>query len=192
MANLSGLHLRSRFQKHLLFPRLQRIRLVVCDVDGVLTDGGLYYDEVGRVVKRFDVRDGLAVRMLQRAGITVALLSGGRSGAIEHRARHLDIKHCLVGVGDKLTGLENLQRELGIGREQTAFIGDDLNDLTVRPACGLLAAPADGVAALRSRSDWVLQKCGGDGALREFTNALLDSRGSLRFLNRQGWRERND
>ena len=106
---MSGLHLRSRLQGRLLRPRLRLIRLLVCDVDGVLTDGGLHYDEQGRVVKRFDVRDGLAVRMLQRAGITVALLSGGRSGAIEQRARHLGIEHCQVGVGDKRRGLEQLR-----------------------------------------------------------------------------------
>jgi len=82
MASLSGLYLRSRLQKRLPMPRMRLIRLVVCDVDGVITDGGLRYDEDGRVVKRFDVRDGLAVRMLQQTGITVALLSGGRSYAI--------------------------------------------------------------------------------------------------------------
>ncbi|MFO0104873.1 MAG: phosphatase, partial [Cyanobium sp.] len=97
MASLSGLHLRSRLRGRLLRPRLRAIRLLVCEVDGVLTDGGLHYDEDGRVVKRFDVRDGLAVRMLQRAGIAVALLSGGRSGAIEQRARHLGIEHCRTG-----------------------------------------------------------------------------------------------
>lgn len=191
MASLSGLGLRSRLQRYLLVPQLRRIRLLVCDVDGVLTDGGLHYDEEGRVVKRFDVRDGLAVRMLQRAGLTVALLSGGRSGAIEQRARHLGIEHCRVGVGDKLAGLEQLQAELGMTREQTAFLGDDLNDLTVRPAAGLLVTPADAAAGLRRRADWVLRRRGGDGALRELTEALLSSRGQLAALHRHGWREGN-
>jgi 3-deoxy-D-manno-octulosonate 8-phosphate phosphatase (KDO 8-P phosphatase) len=191
MASLSGLHLRSRLQGRLLRPRLRRIRLVVCDVDGVLTDGGLHYDEAGRVVKRFDVRDGLAVRMLQRAGIEVALLSGGRSGAIEQRARHLDITHCRVGVGDKQLGLEQLRAELAIAREATAFLGDDLNDLAVRPVTGLLVAPANGARGLRRQADWVLRSRGGDGALREFTEALLASQGRLEPLHRQGWREGN-
>jgi len=96
------------------------------------------------VVKRFDVRDGLAVRMLQQAGITVALLSGGRGGASEQRALHLDIHHCWVGVSNKRAGLEQLRHELAIGREQTAFLGDELNDLPVRAATGLLITPADG------------------------------------------------
>jgi len=191
MASLSGLHLRSRLQGRLLRPRLRQIRLLVCDVDGVLTDGGLHYDEEGRVVKRFDVRDGLAVRMLQRAGITVALLSGGRSGAIEQRARHLGISHCRTGVGDKQEGLAQLQRELGMGREATAFLGDDLNDLAVRPVCGLLVAPADAAEGLRQQADWLLRHRGGAGALREFTEALLASHGHLAALHRDGWREGN-
>lgn len=191
MASLSGLHLRSRLQGRLVALRLRHIRLLVCDVDGVLTDGGLHYDEDGRVVKRFDVRDGLAVRMLQRAGVSLALLSGGRSGAIEQRARHLGIEHCRVGVGDKLAGLRQLQDQLAMAREETAFIGDDLNDLSVRPVTGLLAAPADAVAGLRRQADWVLSRNGGSGALREFADALLASQGHLAALHRHGWREGN-
>jgi 3-deoxy-D-manno-octulosonate 8-phosphate phosphatase (KDO 8-P phosphatase) len=191
MASLSGLHLRSRLQGRLLWPRLRQIRLLVCDVDGVLTDGGLHYDEDGRVVKRFDVRDGLAVRMLQRAGIAVALLSGGRSGAIEQRARHLGIEHCRTGVGDKQVGLTQLHSELGMAREATAFLGDDLNDLAVRPVTGLLVSPANGAWGLRRQADWVLRSRGGDGALRELTEALLASQGLLRELHHNGWREGN-
>ena len=191
MASLSGLHLRSRLRGRLLRPRLRAIRLLVCDVDGVLTDGGLHYDEEGRVVKRFDVRDGLAVRMLQRAGIAVALLSGGRSGAIEQRARHLGIEHCRTGVGDKQAGLAQLHGELGMARESTAFLGDDLNDLTVRPVTGLLVSPANGARGLRRQADWVLRSRGGDGALRELTEALLASQGLLRELHHNGWREGN-
>jgi len=188
---LSGLGLRSRLQARLLRPRLRAIRLLVCDVDGVLTDGGLHYNEDGRVVKRFDVRDGLAVRMLQRAGIEVALLSGGRSGAIEQRARHLGIAHCRTGVGDKQLGLEQLHRELAVAREHTAFLGDDLNDLAVRPVTGLLVTPANGARGLRRQADWVLRSRGGDGALRELTEVVLASRGQLAALHRHGWREGN-
>ncbi len=189
---MSALQLRSLLQGRLLRPRLRAIRMLVCDVDGVLTDGGLHYDEDGRVVKRFDVRDGLAVRMLHRAGITVALLSGGRSGAIEQRARHLGIEHCRTGVGDKQVGLEQLRQELEMPRQATAFLGDDLNDLAVRPACGLLVAPADAAQGLHRQADWVLRRRGGDGALRELTEALLASRGELAALHRHGWRNKND
>ena len=178
--------LSSYLRRRLLNPRLRRIRLVVCDVDGVLTDGGLSYDEDGKVVKRFDVRDGLAVRMLQQAGITMALLSGGRGGASEQRARHLDIHHCRVGVGNKRAGLEQLRQELAMGREQTAFLGDDLNDLVVREATGLLITPADAAPGLRRQADWILRRRGGDGALREFSDALLASQGWMQGFAKSG------
>ena len=178
--------------RHLLVSkRLKQVRLLVCDVDGVLTDGGLHYDESGRVVKRFDVRDGLAIRMLQRAGIEVAFLSGGRSGAIEQRARHLDIRHCLVGIGDKLAALQDLLHQLGLEPQHTAFIGDDLNDLTVRPAVGLLVSPANGARGLRRQADLVLRRNGGDGAVRELAEHLLQQRGHWQTLNRDGWRDLN-
>lgn len=188
---MSRLDLRSRLKRRLLAPRLRQIQLLVCDVDGVLTDGGLHYDEQGRVVKRFDVRDGLAIRMLQRAGLEVAFLSGGRSGAIEQRARHLQVGHCLVGVGDKLSALRHLQASLQLERQHTAFIGDDLNDLTVRPAAGLLVCPADGAPGLRRQADWVLRRRGGDGAVRELAESLLEHRELWHSLNREGWREGN-
>ena len=191
MRILSCLNLRSRIQGCFLRPRLRKVRLLVCDVDGVLTDGGLYYDEDGLVVKRFDVHDGLAVRMLQRVGIIVVLLSGGRGGAVEHRARHLGITYCYTGVVDKHVCLRRLQDELGMSREATAFIGDDLNDLVVRSACGVLVAPADAAQGLRQQADWLLSRPGGYGALREFTEVLLASQGQLKNLQRFGWREVN-
>lgn len=175
----------------LVSKRLKQVRFLVCDVDGVLTDGGLHYDERGGVVKRFDVRDGLAIRMLQRAGIEVAFLSGGRSGAIEQRASHLDIRHCLVGVGDKLAALQDLLEQLGLERSHTAFIGDDLNDLTVRPAVGLLVSPANGARGLRRQADLVLRQNGGDGAVRELAELLLHQRGHWQTLSREGWRDTN-
>ncbi len=189
---MSPLQLRSRLKGRLLRSRLRAIRLLVCDVDGVLTDGGLHYADDGQVVKRFYVRDGLAVRMLQRSGIVVALLSGGRSGAIEQRARHLGIEHCRTGMGDKQVGLEQLRQELAMPQEATAFLGDDLNDLAVRPVTGLLVAPADADRGLRLQADWVLRRRGGDGALRELSEALLNSRGELATLHRNGWRDTNE
>ena len=173
MPSLTGLGLRSRLRCLQLTPQLRAIRLLVCDVDGVLTDGGLHYTETGQVSKRFDVRDGLAVRMLQRSGVHVALLSGGRSGAIEQRAQHLEIEHCLVGVGDKHQALAHLQQQLAVPVSATAFLGDDLNDLVTRPLVNLLLCPADAVPALRRQADWVLRHRGGHGALRECSDALL-------------------
>jgi 3-deoxy-D-manno-octulosonate 8-phosphate phosphatase (KDO 8-P phosphatase) len=171
--------------------QLRALRLLVLDVDGVLTDGGLWTTESGEVVKRFDVRDGLGIRLLQQAGLEVAWLSGGKSGATEQRARYLGIAHVLTGVGDKPAALSALQAELGVDREESAFVGDDLNDLAVRPAIGLLVCTADAVAPLRQRADWVLDRNGGDGAVRRLAEEILRARGEWAALADRGWRDRN-
>jgi 3-deoxy-D-manno-octulosonate 8-phosphate phosphatase (KDO 8-P phosphatase) len=172
--------------------QLRQLRLLVLDVDGVLTDGGLWTTETGEVLKRFDVRDGLGIRLLQQAGLEVAWLSGGKSGATEQRARYLGISHVLTGVRDKPAALAALQAELGVSRAESAFVGDDLNDLAVRPAIGLLVCTADAVVALRQRADWVLDRNGGDGAVRRLAEEILRARGEWDRLANQGWRDRND
>jgi 3-deoxy-D-manno-octulosonate 8-phosphate phosphatase (KDO 8-P phosphatase) len=172
--------------------RLARVRLLVLDVDGVLTDGGLWYGPEGELTKRFDVRDGLGIRLLQRAGIEVALLSGGRGGATEVRARHLGIRHCLVGATDKPVALAGLQAELGLAAEDTAFVGDDFNDLAVRHQVALLVATADAARPLRRQADLVLLRAGGRGAVRELAERLLQATPLWQELQREGWRERND
>ncbi len=172
--------------------RLSTLRLLVLDVDGVLTDGGLWTTESGEVIKRFDVRDGLGIRLLQQAGLEVALLSGGKGGASEQRGRYLGIRHCLTGVKDKPAALAGLQRTLAVTVAHTAFVGDDLNDLVVRPLVALLLCPADATEALRCRADWVLSRNGGDGAVRRLAEAILRARGEWDRLARDGWRDRND
>lgn len=172
--------------------RLRQLRLLVLDVDGVLTDGGLWTTESGEVIKRFDVRDGLGIRLLQQAGVEVAWLSGGKSGATEQRARYLGIAHVLTGVRDKPVALAALQAQLGVSVLESAFVGDDLNDLAVRPAIGLLVCPGDAVAPLRQQADWVLDRNGGDGAVRRLAEDILRARGEWARLAAQGWRDRND
>jgi 3-deoxy-D-manno-octulosonate 8-phosphate phosphatase (KDO 8-P phosphatase) len=172
--------------------RLGVLQLLVLDVDGVLTDGGLWTTESGEVIKRFDVRDGLGIRLLQQAGVEVAWLSGGKSGATEQRARYLGIRHVLTAVKDKPAALGELQATLGIPAASSAFVGDDLNDLAVRPSVGLLIAPADAVQPLRRQADWVLDRIGGDGAVRRLAEEILRARGEWRQLAGQGWRDRND
>lgn len=176
----------------LLRRRLRRIRLLVLDVDGVLTDGGLWFDAEGRLSKRFDVRDGLGIRLLQQAGLEIALLSGGQGGATEVRARQLGIQHCLVGIKDKPDALGHLQQQLGVEAEETAFVGDDLNDLAVRPVVGLLLAPSDACRPVRRGADAVMQRKGGHGAVRELAERLLEALGGWTALRRHGWRDRND
>ncbi|MEC8441429.1 MAG: HAD family hydrolase [Cyanobacteriota bacterium] len=170
----------------------QHLELLVLDVDGVLTDGGLWFDAEGQLIKRFDVRDGLGIRLLQQAGIQIAFLSGGRGGATEVRAHQLGINHCLVGIKDKPAALSALQSELGVTAEGTAFVGDDLNDLAVRPVVRLLLAPADACDPVRRAADLVLQRKGGHGAVRELAEGILQARGRWSNLRSRGWCDRND
>jgi 3-deoxy-D-manno-octulosonate 8-phosphate phosphatase (KDO 8-P phosphatase) len=172
--------------------QLKQIKLLVLDVDGVLTDGGLWFDASGQLIKRFDVRDGLGIRLLQQAGVEIAFLSGGQGGATEVRARQLGIQHCLVGIKDKPEALLQLQQQLGIDIAETAFVGDDLNDLAVRPVVELLIAPADACKPMRKGADAVLRKQGGHGAIRELAETILQARGRWQTLKRDGWRDRND
>jgi 3-deoxy-D-manno-octulosonate 8-phosphate phosphatase (KDO 8-P phosphatase) len=172
--------------------RLVALKLVVLDVDGVLTDGGLWFGPDGQLLKRFDVRDGLGLRLLQQAGLQLAFLSGGSGGATEVRARQLGIAHCLVGIKDKPAALLALQQRLGVNKNSTAFVGDDLNDLAVRQQVGLLLAPSDACWALRCHADSVLARRGGHGAVRELAERILQARCELEVLTCNGWRERND
>ena len=176
----------------LLRRQLRSIQLLVLDVDGVLTDGGLWFDAEGQLSKRFDVRDGLGIRLLQQAGIDIAFLSGGQGGATEVRAQQLGINHCLVGIKDKPATLTALQNQIGVSVEQTAFVGDDLNDLAVRPVVSLLFAPADACQPVRRGADAVLRRRGGHGAVREVAERILKARGRWGRLSRDGWKDRND
>lgn len=172
--------------------QLKDAQLLVLDVDGVLTDGGLWFDSEGQMIKRFDVRDGLGIRLLLQAGVQIAFLSGGRGGATEERARQLGIEHCLVGIKDKPAALQILQQQVGVTVSRTVFVGDDLNDLAVRPVVGLLLAPADACAPVRRGADLVLSRRGGHGAVRELSERILQARDGWGSLSRRGWRDRND
>ena len=172
--------------------RLAAMQVLVLDVDGVLTDGGLWHGPEGELIKRFDVRDGLGIKLLQEAGLEVAFLSGGRGGATEVRAQQLGIRHCLVGVKDKPVAMAGLRQQLGVEAEQIVFVGDDMNDLAVQGAVGLLVATADAAAPLRRRADAVLRRPGGHGAVRELAERLLQARGLWAQISREGWRDRND
>ena len=181
-----------RFTWWRLRKRLAAIDVVVLDVDGVLTDGGLWHGPQGELIKRFDVRDGLGIRLLQHAGVEVAFLSGGRGGATEVRAQQLGIQHCLVGAKDKPVALAGLRQQLGVTAQQIVFVGDDVNDLALQGAVGLLVATADAALPLRRRADVVLRRNGGHGAVRELAERLLQARGLWAQLSREGWRDRND
>ena len=156
--------------------RLARMRLLVMDVDGVLTDGRLYYGGDGEVLKVFDVRDGHGVRQLLRAGFGVAMLSGRGCEALERRAADLGVAHLMQGRQDKGPALQELCRELGVAMARTAYLGDDAPDVPALRAAGLGMVPADARAEARAAADWVGECGGGRGFVREVCELLLRHR----------------
>ena len=123
-------------------------KLVMTDIDGVWTDGGMYYTAEGDAMKRFSVKDGWGVSFLRRLGIPVAILTGEDTQIVRRRAEKLGIAHCYLGVKDKVAQAEALCRELGIGLDEAAFIGDDLNDLPLLRKVGFSASPANALSRL--------------------------------------------
>lgn len=157
--------------------RAAELEWLMCDVDGVLTDGGLFYDRRGPALLRFNVQDGLGMKLAQRAGLRVGVLSGRSSGALERRASELKLDALLMGVQDKRTEFATfLERHNTIAR-RVAFIGDDLPDLVILGQCGLSFAPADAASEVRTVVHRVMGAAGGHGAVREAVETILRSRG---------------
>lgn len=160
----------------------RRIRLVVLDVDGVMTDGGIYLgatDAGERVeLKRFEIQDGLGIRLLQEAGITCAIVTGRESHSVRLRAAELGINECHQDpTAAKLRIVGDVLERLGVGWDETAFLGDDLPDLPVMRRVGLPAAVGNASADARASAAWQGERRGGHGAVREFVEALLGARG---------------
>ncbi|WP_456432777.1 KdsC family phosphatase [Nitratifractor sp.] len=156
------------------------ISLIVLDVDGCLTDGRIVYGNDGEEIKAFDVKDGLAIVSWIRLGRDAAIITGRESAIVARRARELGIRHFYQKVKDKKARLDAIVRELGIGYDSVAVIGDDLNDYGMLRAAGLSFAPADAVEAIRQRVDVLLSRPGGRGAVREMIEHLLDREEGLR------------
>lgn len=157
---------------------LAGIRLLALDVDGVLTDGRVVYGEDGEL-QAFDVKDGLGLTWLRERDVGVAWISGRGCGATRRRARELGVRELHLGVGRKDAVLAEIQERLGIPREATAAMGDDLPDLALAGRAALFCAPADAVAAVRERAQLVTEARGGRGAVRELCEHLLRARGEL-------------
>ncbi|CAM5777942.1 KdsC family phosphatase [Ottowia pentelensis] len=165
-----------------LLLRAQGIRLLLLDVDGVLTDGGLYYGEGGEVLKRFHTLDGHGLKLLGRAGIAVGVISGRDSPALRQRLAALGIQHARLGTEDKLPAAQALLQELGIDWPQTAAMGDDWPDLPLLRHAGLACAPANAHAEARALAAHVTALAGGAGAVRELCDLLLAAGGHYRRL----------
>lgn len=149
------------------------IRLLVLDVDGVLTDGRLYYGPAGEVMKAFHVRDGLGLRQALEAGIEIAVISGRPSPATATRLAELGVRHVFLDCRDKLPVLHKLQQSLDIGQDATAVVGDDIPDIEMMQGAALKIAVADAHPDVQRLADWVTSAPGGRGAVREVCDALL-------------------
>jgi 3-deoxy-D-manno-octulosonate 8-phosphate phosphatase (KDO 8-P phosphatase) len=161
------------------------IRLIVSDVDGVWTDGKIIYAGDRTEVKEFNVRDWLAAKLAQKAGVTLALVTSRRSDAVERRARELGILEVSQGAANKLEETERLAAKLSIPFDQILYAGDDLPDLAPMARVAISAAPSDAVAEVRAIATWKLESAGGAGAFRELVERLLRERGEWDSIVRE-------
>lgn len=158
------------------------VQLLLLDVDGVLSDGSITYDSQGAELKSFHIHDGLGIKLLQRAGIRVGIVTGRLSPMVERRARELGIELLLQGREDKWVAMQGIQQELGLGNEEVAYMGDDLPDLAAIRHAGLGIAPANAVPLVRQHADLVTSLAGGGGAVREACDFILAAKGLLEGL----------
>jgi 3-deoxy-D-manno-octulosonate 8-phosphate phosphatase (KDO 8-P phosphatase) len=182
MARQCKVRLRVRYDA----PRMKapEIRLIISDVDGVWTDGKIIYAGDRSEVKEFNVRDGLAVKLVQRAGITVALLTSRHSPALERRAKELGIVELHQGAANKLEAAERIALKLGIAFEEILYVGDDLPDLAPMTRVAISAAPSDAAPEVRAAATWKLSSAGGAGVFREIVERLLRERGQWETIIR--------
>jgi len=157
--------------------RLKRIRLLLTDVDGVLTDGRLARLPDGNELKFFSIHDGLGIRLAQKSGIEIGFVSGRKSRLVAARAAELDVKLLLQGVPDKVQAFENICRDKGLTAEDVGYMGDDLPDIRLLKNVGFSAAPANAVPAVKDAVNYVTSLKGGRGALREVIELILRAQG---------------
>jgi 3-deoxy-D-manno-octulosonate 8-phosphate phosphatase (KDO 8-P phosphatase) len=155
---------------------LARVRLMILDVDGVLTDGRLYYGPKGEMLKAFHVRDGHGIKQVAAAGITVAIISGRKSAAVLRRAKELGIRHVTQGAADKLAALRKLANARGVSLDECLCVGDDTPDAPILAAAGVGIAVADAHEDALAVADLVTTRAGGQGAVREVCDWLLAAR----------------
>lgn len=160
----------------------QNVRVVFFDVDGVLTDGGLYYTDTGETLKRFHTLDGHGLKMLQRAGITPAVISGRDSAPLRTRLQALGVQHAVFGTEDKRPAAERLLKEMGLDWTQAAAMGDDWPDLPLLRHAAFAVAPNQAHAEVQQVAHYVTRAAGGAGAARELCDLLLQARGSYAGL----------
>ncbi|MBN1447489.1 MAG: HAD-IIIA family hydrolase [Bacteroidetes bacterium] len=159
--------------------RARRIRLVLTDNDGVLTDTGVYYGPDGELFKRYSIRDGMGMERLGLLGIETGIITGEESPNLKRRAEKLKLKHLHLGVKDKIATLTRIRRETGLSPEEIAYIGDDVNDLGIMDIIGergFTAAPADAMPQIHDLAQYICSWRGGNGAFRDFAEAVITLR----------------
>lgn len=161
------------------------IRLLVLDVDGTLTDGGLYLDSTGGETKKFSVKDGAGLALARAAGIKVMILTGRESEPVRRRAEELHLDWCVQNCKDKAAYLAAFMKEEGYARQQVAYAGDDWNDLAAMELAGFVACPADAEEMVRRRADYVSPRKGGEGAVRDAVVHILRHQGRFEALVEQ-------
>lgn len=159
--------------------KAKNIKLLVLDVDGVLTDGRIYYGNSGEELKSFSIKDGLGIKMLQHGGVDVAVITGRQSEIVARRTSELNIVDVIQGREDKQTALQELCDKRKIDLHNCAYMGDDLPDLSAIASAGLGLTVADAAGPVLDAADWQSPSCGGDGAVREACEFILDAQGSL-------------
>ena len=157
----------------ILYEKLKYIKLIVLDFDGVFTDGGIYLNHKYEGFRRFDVKDGLGIKLLQKNDFKIAIISGSNSKIIDERANSLGIKIVRKGISCKLKTLQEIQEDLNIKIEETIFLGDDINDLTVLPNVSLLIVPSDAHIGCKRKASYISKSMGGKGFIREIVDNLL-------------------
>jgi len=163
----------------MLTSRAKLIRLIAFDVDGVMTDGGLYYSDSGEEFKRFNSLDGHGIKMLRASGVDTAIITGRQSRCVEARARNLGITHVYQGVEKKLEAMLDLLEKTKLARDAAAFMGDDVVDLSVMRHVGLAISVPDSPELVRKHSDYVTRNKGGHGAVREACELIMSAQGTL-------------
>lgn len=155
---------------------LRQIKLLLLDVDGVLTDGGIYYSERGEELKKFNIHDGYGIVKLQKTGVRVGILTGRMSKLVTRRAKELGITEVYQNLEDKVEAYEQVKRKLGVQDAEIAYLGDDEPDLPIVERVGFSACPEDAADAVRRRVDFVCKRRGGEGAVREVIDLILGNR----------------
>jgi len=162
-----------------ILKQAKKIKLVIFDVDGVLTDGSLFFGDDGQEYKAFYSRDGLGIKLLQRTGVEVGVITARSSKLVNHRMENLGIKHLYQGRLDKIAAFNDLVSKLGVNADETAYAGDDVIDLPVMKKVGLAIAVQDAHPFVKKHAHWITEHNGGRGAARDICELIMEAQGTL-------------